>query len=88
MARNSVWQTIRDYFRPRQETVVPDSGQKLRLSGKELRIPLSGYQDYRIEMGKQTLVLSPDPGVTIGNNGAPYDFILFDPERYPGGIAA
>lgn len=87
MARNSVWQTIRDYFRPRQETVVPDSGQKLRLSGKELRIPLSGYQDYRIEMGKQTLVLSPDPGVAIGNNGAPYDFILFDPERYPGGIA-
>jgi len=38
-------------------------------------------------MGKQTLILSPDPGVTARHNESPCDFILFDPERYPGGIA-
>ena len=37
-------------------------------------------------MGKQTLFLCPDPGVTRQNPGAPYDFILFDPDRYFSGI--
>lgn len=87
MTRNSIWQDIRDYFRPRQETVTPDRTQKLRLSGKELRIPLSGYQEYRIEMGKQTLILSPAPGVTACHTESAYDFILFDPERYGNGVA-
>jgi hypothetical protein len=87
MARISIWQDIRNYFRPRRETVIPDRAQKLRLSGKELRIPLNGYQEYRIEMGKQTLILSPNPGVTACHNESPYDFILFDPARYFNGIA-
>jgi hypothetical protein len=87
MTKKSIWGNIRDYFQPGQEIVTPDQSQRLRLSGKELRIPLSGYQAYRIEMGKQTLILSPDPGVAAADNKSPCDFILFDPERYSNGIA-
>jgi hypothetical protein len=87
MMKKSIWGNIRDYFQPAPETVTPGHSQKLRLSGRELRIPLSGYQEYRIEMGKQTLILSPDPGVTAAGNKSPCDFILFDPERHHSGIA-
>jgi hypothetical protein len=87
MTKQSLWENIRDYFRPRQETVTLDHSQRLRLSGKELCIPLSGYPEYRIEMGKQTLILSPDPGVTVAGNGSPCDFILYDPDRYLNRIA-
>jgi hypothetical protein len=87
MMKKSIWGNIRDYFQPAPETVTPGHSQKLRLSGRELRIPLSGYQGYRIEMGKQTLILSPDPGVTAAGNKSPCDFILFDPERHHSGIA-
>ena len=38
-------------------------------------------------MGKQTLYLSPDPGVAGHEKDSPYDFILFDPERYFSGIS-
>jgi len=38
-------------------------------------------------MGKQTLMLSPDPGIVADNNESPCDFILYDPERYTKGIA-
>jgi hypothetical protein len=81
MTNQSILEKIRGYFRPRQETVILDHSSRLRLSGKELRIPLSGYPEYRIEMGKQTLILSPDPGVAT-NSAAPCDYILFDPDRY------
>ena len=87
MTKKSIWKNIRGYFQPLPETVIPDHSQRLRLSGKELRIPLSGYQEYRIEMGKQTLMLSPDPGVTHCDTGSPCDFILFDPERYVKGVS-
>ena len=86
MTKQSIWQNIRGYFQPARETVNLDHSQRLRLSGKELRIPLNGYPVYRIEMGKQTLILSPDPGVAAADNESPCDFILFDPERYLDGI--
>jgi hypothetical protein len=87
MTKKSIWRNIRDYFDPGPETVTLDQSQKLRLSGRELRIPLSGYQEYRIEMGKQMLILSPDPGVAAANNKSPCDFILFDPQRRHSGVA-
>ena len=87
MTKQSIWKNIQDYFRPQQETVILDHSRRLRLSGKELRIPLSGYPEYRIEMGKQTLILSPDPGIAAADNESPCDFILFDPEQYPDGVA-
>lgn len=87
MTKKSIWDGILGYFRPAQETVIPDLSQKLQLSGMELRVPLSGFQEYRIEMGKQTLMLSPDPGVTVVHSESPCDFILYDPERYNSGVA-
>jgi hypothetical protein len=86
MTKKSIWGNIRDYFQPGQEIVTPYQSQRLRLSGKELRIPLRGYQAYRIEMGKQMLILSPDPDIAAADK-SPCDFILFDPERYSNGIA-
>jgi hypothetical protein len=86
MTKQSIWQNIRGYFQPDQETVHLDHSQKLRLSGKELRIPLNGNPVYRIEMGKLTLILSADPDITVADNESPCDFILFDPERYLDGI--
>ena len=87
MTKKSIWRNIRDYFDPGPETVTLDQSQKLRLSGKGLCIPLNGYQEFRIEMGKQTLILSPDPGVAAAGTDSPCGFILFDPERYANGIA-
>ena len=87
MAKQSIWNNIRGYFRPQQETVTLDQSSRLRLSGKEICIPLSGHPEFRIEMGKLTLILAPVPGVTSADDGAPCDFILFDPERYLHGIA-
>jgi len=86
MMRQTIWQTIKGYFKPAQEIVNLDHSHRLRLSGKELRIPLNGYPVYRIEMGKQTLMLSPAPGIAAADNESPCDFILFDPERYLDGI--
>ena len=86
MMKQSILEKIRGYFRPQQETVNLDHAHRLRLSGKELRIPLSGHPEYRIEMGKQTLVLSPDPGIAA-NSTAACDFILYDPDRYLNRIA-
>jgi len=70
------------YFSPACETVILEKSRKLRLSGTPIRIPVEGYPEYRIEMGEQTLYLCPDPGVTGHEEGSPYDFILFDPDRY------
>ena len=87
MTKQSIWQTVCSYFQPGQETVDLDHSQRLRLSGKELRIPLNGYPVYRIEMGKQTLILTPDPDIAAHDNKTPCDFILYDPDRYLEGIA-
>ena len=87
MTKKSIWGEILGYLQPGQETVIPDKSEKLRLSGVELRIPIKKYQEFRIEMGKQTLILSPDPGIAAADNESAYDFILFDPERLIKGIA-
>lgn len=87
MTKPSLWQTIREYFQPRQETVIPDRSQRLRLSGKHLRIPLNGYPEFRIEMGKQTLLLTPAPGINTDHTDSPCDFILYDPKRFTNSIA-
>ncbi|MGD2137578.1 MAG: metallophosphoesterase [Gammaproteobacteria bacterium] len=57
------------------------------MSGRGVRIPVSEYRAYRIEMGKQILNLYPDPGVSGTGSRSRYDFILFDPQRYFSGIA-
>ena len=85
--KHSFLQSIMAYFSPPCETVILDKSQKLRLSGKPFRIPLKGCPEYMIEMGKQTLYLCPDPGLAGHEQDSPYDFILFDPDRYFSGIS-
>ena len=85
--KRSLLQNIKSYFSPACETVLLEKSRKLRLSGKASSIPLKGYPEYRIEMGKQTLYLCPDPCVAGHEEGSPYDFILLDPERYFSGIS-
>lgn len=85
--KRSLLQNIKAYFSPPCETVVAEKEQKLRLSGKAFQIPIKGYPEYRIEMGKQTLYLCPDPGLTGHRSAIAYDFLLFDPERYLSGIS-
>jgi len=85
--KRSLLQNIKSYFSPVCETVHLEKSRKLRLSGKAFQIPLDGYPEYRIEMGRQTLYLCPDPGVAGHEAGSPYDFILFDPQRYFSGVS-
>ena len=82
--KHSFLQELRDYFSRSNDTQIPAPGQKLRLSGKGLRIPWQGFP-FAIEMGKQHLHIYPDP--IVNNITSPPDFILFDPRRYPSGIS-
>jgi hypothetical protein len=85
--KQSLLQNIMAYFSPACETVILEKSLKLRLSGKAFQVPVQGYPQYMIEMGKQTLYLCPDPGVSGHEQGSAYDFILFDPDRYFSGIS-
>lgn len=85
--KQSIWKNIQGYFRPECETVVPELAQKLRLSGREIRIPIMGFPTFEVELGKQILHLQPDPRPGSGTDQTAYDFILFDPQRYGHGIA-
>lgn len=87
MTKQSIWENIRGYFRPECETVIPEKSQKLRLSGKEIRIPVRKSQAFQIEMGKQVLNLYPDPAVAETERKAQVDYLLLDPARYFSGIA-
>lgn len=87
MKQQSIWQNIRGYFRPESETITPAPSQKLRLSGRGVRIPVCEHRAYRIEMGKQVLYLCPDPVLADSAQSAQPGFILFDPDRYSKGIA-
>ena len=69
------------------ETVTLGPADRLRLSGKALRIPLperdpSGLCAFKVEMGRQQLQIRPDLAVEPDRRGSASDFLLFDPERY------
>ncbi len=70
------------------ETVTPGPAERLRLSGKALRIPLRdsesgcGRPYFEIEMGRQRLQIRPDLPVDPGSGESAPDFLLFDPQRY------
>ena len=63
------------------ETVVPGPRERLRLSGKALRIP-HGSASFEIEMGRQRLQIHPDLALDSRFQKTPPDFLLFDPQRY------
>ncbi len=63
------------------ETVTPSPSERLRLSGKAIRIPLQGFS-FEVEMGRQRLQIHPDLALDPGQRKDPPDFLLFDPELY------
>ncbi len=63
------------------ETATPGPSERLRLSGKAIRIPLQGFP-FRIEMGRQQLEIHPDLALDDRFRRSPPDFVLFDPRRY------
>ena len=88
MSKNSpFWKNLLGYLGAADETVMLAPSQKLRLSGKRTRIPLSGSPIFEVEMGKQRLHVHPDLGVDKRARKTPYDFIAFDPQRYCSGIS-
>lgn len=77
---------LRKRIRGRHENVTPTAEQRLRLSGKGLRVPFQGVP-FLVEMGKQTLHVCPDPPLDQRLRAPPHDFIVFDPKLYYSGIA-
>lgn len=77
---------LRKKFGGKAETVEPGPQDRLRLSGKGLRVP-GAVSSYAIKMGKQTVHLCPDRPAAGADKKAPTDYILFDPELYHSGLA-
>ncbi|MCP3964149.1 MAG: serine/threonine protein phosphatase [bacterium] len=72
---------LRDRLGGGSETLTPVPGERLRLSGKALRVPLLG-SSFEVEMGRQRLQIHPDLTLDPGGRASSPDFLLFDPERY------
>lgn len=77
---------LRQRFRGVHETVTVNPGDRLRLSGKGIRIQ-SQETSYTIEMGKQTIHLCPDRPLNARFREPPYDYMAFDPKLYHSGVA-
>jgi hypothetical protein len=85
--KRSFWKKLHGYLGSADETVILEPSQKIRLSGKRTRIPLSGFPIFEVEMGKQRLYVYPDLSIDERARRNPCDFILFDPQRYGSGIS-
>ena len=83
----SFWENLRARLGTDADTVILAPSQKLRLSGKRNRVPLSGFPVFQVEMGKQRLALYPDRRIDPGAQDTPCDYILLDPQRYFTGIS-
>jgi predicted phosphodiesterase len=84
--QRSFFSGLRSRLSGGHESVTPEPSQRLRLSGKGLRVPVQGFP-FAVEMGKQTLHICPDLPVDRHLRETPHDFIVFDPELYYSGIA-
>ena len=84
--KDKIFSGLRKRIAGRHETVTPAATDRLRLSGKGIRIPLQGTS-FAIEMGKQTLHLCADLPVDDQLRKPPFDFILFDPDLFYSGIS-
>ncbi len=77
---------LRNRFSGGHDSVTPVPSERLRLSGKGLRVPFQGIP-FAVEMGEQTLHVCPDLPLDPRWRKPPHDFIIFDPELYYSGIA-
>ncbi len=68
------------------ETLTPEPSDRLRLSGKAIRIPFPGQGTprpcFEVELGRQRLQIHPDPILDSDHRSSPPDYLLFDPQRY------
>lgn len=86
MGKKSFLKSIRKYFGGKAETVLPAPSQKLRLSGRSIQIPIQNHP-FEVELGRQRLHIHPDIPLDADVRQAPYDFILFDPDRFASKIS-
>ena len=80
---------LRTVFRVDHETVSIAPSERLRLSGKGLRVRIQN-QPFAVEMGKQTLHFFPDFPIVErpdASPSTPVDFLVFDPLIYGKDIA-
>ncbi len=88
--KRSFLSTLWDRLGGGSETVTPAPAERLRLSGKALRIPLGGSESdpgFEVEMGRQRLQIHPDLAVDASRRNPSPDFLVFDPELYLPGPA-
>jgi len=82
----SILKKLRKRFGSSSDAVCLQESDRLRLSGKALRVE-GQEMSFMVEMGKQTLHICPDRPVNTRLREPPYDYLLFDPELYHSGIA-
>jgi len=85
-AKRSFLRGLNKHFGGSYETVTPKTSDRLRLSGKGLRVE-GEEMSFAVEMGKQTLHVCPDLPLNSRLRKPPYDYVIFDPELYYSGIA-
>ena len=76
--KHSLVKKLRKRFGGKSETVTLTPADRLRLSGKGLRVP-GTETSFAIEMGKQTIHVCPDRPANGISRKPPYDYLLFDP---------
>jgi len=82
----SFLKSLRKRFGGSYENVCLASEDRLRLSGKGLRVE-SEATSFSIEMGKQILHVCPDRPFDPAARKPPYDFIVYDPSLYYSRVA-
>jgi len=82
----SLLKQLRKRFGGGSDTVILQASDKLRLSGKAVRVECQETA-FIVRMGKQTLHVCPDRPVDPGLRKPPYDYLVFDPGLYHSGIA-
>ena len=85
-AKRSFLRGLHKHFGRSYETVNPETADRLRLSGKGIRVQ-GEETSFAIEMGKQTLHVCPELPLNPRLRKPPYDYVVFDPELYYSGIA-
>jgi hypothetical protein len=85
-SKKSLVEKLRKRFGGKAETVKLTPDDRLRLSGKGLRV--KGMEtSFAVEMGKQTVHICPDRPAIKSQRKPPFDYLVFDPALYYSGLA-
>jgi hypothetical protein len=85
-SKHSLVKELRKRFGGKAETVKLAPADRLRLSGKGIRI--AGMEtSFAVEMGKQTVHVCPDRSANNSGRKPPFDYLVFDPKLYYSGLA-